>query len=81
MRAASSNAVAIFGVARQPAAADSAAKLEDTLTRKLGSAGDVQFVDLATAFPPPEPQGNPRGTRSSTRAARRTTTWIRTPRR
>lgn len=61
VRAAPSNAVAIFGVARQSAAADSAAKLEDTLTRKLGSAGDVQFVDLATAFPPPEPQGNPRG--------------------
>ncbi|WP_253903051.1 PEGA domain-containing protein [Corallococcus exiguus] len=60
-RAATSNAVAIFGVARQSAATDSAAKLEDTLTRRLGSAGDVQFVDLATAFPPPEPQGNPRG--------------------
>ncbi|WP_346729711.1 PEGA domain-containing protein [Corallococcus exiguus] len=59
-RAAQSNAVAIFGVARQSAATDSAAKLEDTLTRRLGSAGDVQFVDLATAFPPPEPQGNPR---------------------
>ncbi|WP_233597032.1 hypothetical protein [Corallococcus sp. CA041A] len=57
-RAATSNAVAIFGVARQSAATDSAAKLEDTLTRRLGSAGDVQFVDLATAFPPPEPQGN-----------------------
>ncbi|NOK22918.1 PEGA domain-containing protein [Corallococcus carmarthensis] len=61
VRAAPSDAVAIFGVARQSAAADSAAKLEDTLTRKLGSAGDIQFVDLATAFPPQEPQGNPRG--------------------
>ncbi|WP_375760669.1 PEGA domain-containing protein [Corallococcus exercitus] len=60
VRAAPSNAVAIFGVARQSAAADSAAKLEDTLTRKLGSAGDIQFVDLATAFPPPEPQANPK---------------------
>ncbi|MFP2897938.1 PEGA domain-containing protein [Corallococcus sp. 4LFB] len=61
VRAAPSNAVAIFGVARQSAAADFAAKLEDTLTRKLGSAGDIQFVDLATAFPPPEPQGTPKG--------------------
>ncbi|MGE6762506.1 PEGA domain-containing protein [Corallococcus interemptor] len=61
VRAAPSNAVAIFGVARQSAATDSAAKLEDTLNRKLTGAGDIQFVDLATAFPPPEPQGNPRG--------------------
>ncbi|WP_223635214.1 PEGA domain-containing protein [Corallococcus sp. EGB] len=61
VRAAPSNAVAVFGVARQPGAADSAAKLEESLVTKLSSAGDVQFVDLATAFPPPEPQANPRG--------------------
>ncbi|NBD08608.1 PEGA domain-containing protein [Corallococcus silvisoli] len=61
VRAAPSSAVAVFGVARQPVAADSAAKLEDTLTRKLGTAGDVQFVDLATAFPTSAPQGNPKG--------------------
>ncbi|CAM3355443.1 PEGA domain-containing protein [Corallococcus sp. ZKHCc1 1396] len=61
VRTASSSAVALFGVARQPAAADHAAKLEDTLSRKLGAAGDVTFVDLATAFPAPEPQGIPRG--------------------
>ncbi|RKH43261.1 PEGA domain-containing protein [Corallococcus llansteffanensis] len=61
MRAAPSKAVALFGVARQSAASDQAAKLEDTLSRKLGAAGDVEFVDLASAFPAPEPQGIPRG--------------------
>ena len=61
VRAAPSQAVALFGVARQSAASDQAAKLEDTLSRKLGAAGDVEFVDLATAFPAPEPQGIPKG--------------------
>ncbi|RYZ39675.1 MAG: PEGA domain-containing protein [Myxococcaceae bacterium] len=58
---AATSAVALFGVARQSAASDQAAKLEDTLSRKLGAAGDVQFVDLAAAFPAPEPQGIPKG--------------------
>jgi hypothetical protein len=60
-RQAQSNAVAVFGVARQPAAEGQAAKLEDTLTQRLGAAGGVTFVNLAAAFPAPEPQGNPRG--------------------
>jgi hypothetical protein len=59
--AAPSKAVAVFGVARSPNAADQALKLEESLTRRLAAAGDVQFVDLATAFPPPAPQGIPKG--------------------
>ncbi|RKG75185.1 PEGA domain-containing protein [Corallococcus terminator] len=60
-RKAVSSDVALFGVARQPAASDQAAKLEDALSRKLGAAGDVRFVDLAAAFPASEPQGIPKG--------------------
>ncbi|WP_163996756.1 PEGA domain-containing protein [Pyxidicoccus caerfyrddinensis] len=48
-----SGPVALFAVARTPAAADAAAKLEGELLRHLGTG--VELVDLGAAFPPPEP--------------------------
>lgn len=50
-----SGAVALFAVARTPAAADAAAKLEGELLRHLSTGGGVEMVDLGAAFPPPAP--------------------------
>jgi hypothetical protein len=48
-----SGPVVLFAVARTPAAADAAAKLEGELLRHLGTG--VELVDLGAAFPAPEP--------------------------
>ncbi|NTX04253.1 PEGA domain-containing protein [Myxococcus sp. CA040A] len=53
--AVSTGPVALFSVARASAASAAALKLETELTRHLQRGGDVQFVDLGAAFPPPEP--------------------------
>jgi hypothetical protein len=45
----------VLAIARSANAADSAAELQAELNRLLGEKPDVQLVDLATAFPPPEP--------------------------
>ncbi|MBJ6763146.1 PEGA domain-containing protein [Myxococcaceae bacterium JPH2] len=50
--AVASSQVALFATARQPQAADAAAKLEGELMRMLRSRNDVEFVSLASAFPP-----------------------------
>lgn len=51
-----SGPVALFAVARTPAAADAAAKLEGELLRHLRTGGDVELVDLGAAFPPSTPR-------------------------
>ncbi|AKF80787.1 PEGA domain-containing protein [Myxococcus fulvus] len=53
--AVASGTVALFSVARTPATTEAAARLEGELTRHLQRGGDIPFVDLGTAFPPPEP--------------------------
>jgi len=53
--AVASGPLALFSVARTPALADAAGKLEAELTHHLSKGGDVEFVDLARAFPAPEP--------------------------
>jgi len=53
--AVSTGPVALFSVPRASAASAAALKLEAELKRHLQRGGDVQFVDLGTAFPPPEP--------------------------
>ncbi|WP_240359430.1 PEGA domain-containing protein [Pyxidicoccus trucidator] len=50
-----SGPVALFAVARTPAAADAAVKLEGELLRNLRMGGGVELVDLGAAFPPPAP--------------------------
>ncbi|MCP3097653.1 PEGA domain-containing protein [Myxococcus sp. K15C18031901] len=53
--AAAAGPLALFSVARTPDLADAAQKLEGELTHHLKKGGDVQFVDLALAFPAQEP--------------------------
>ncbi|RJS27123.1 PEGA domain-containing protein [Corallococcus sp. H22C18031201] len=50
--AVASRQVAVFATARQPQAAEAAARLEGELMRMLRSRNDVEFVSLASAFPP-----------------------------
>ncbi|MCP3141383.1 PEGA domain-containing protein [Pyxidicoccus xibeiensis] len=50
-----SGPVALFAVARTPAAADAAVKLEAELLGHLRKGSGVELVDLGLAFPPPEP--------------------------
>jgi tetratricopeptide (TPR) repeat protein len=45
----------VLAIARTPNAAESASQLQGELTTLLGQKQDVQLVDMASAFPPPEP--------------------------
>ncbi|WP_338867474.1 PEGA domain-containing protein [Myxococcus stipitatus] len=51
----SAGPVALFSVPRTQGASEAAVKLEAELRGHLQRGGDVQFVDLGQAFPPPEP--------------------------
>jgi len=54
-RPAASDAAVVFAVPRTANAESAAGRLQAELTRLLGGKPDVQLVDLATVFPPPQP--------------------------